>query len=186
MSQAVDKTLNDISPKLLDLVKNKNLLVVGSFVMYHFMKENNLEPNFTPNNINFITKSSEKETVKFFFDNVLTDRFYTYPYTTKRYERFFIKYITPTTKSNIKLLVLSPNYTGTLVGYANSYFDMDICKCWYDGETLFGPFEALQKREITLYLDRIWDIYHIKDRVNKYIQRGFTMKKLEYFSHQHY
>ncbi len=164
MPDTVDDLIGEINPMILHLMRRGSLILSGSTAMYYFMKSRDLIPGFIPGDVDFHVKDTDKD----YTNRCLKilqgpdgfqertsgsfSRFYERKQNGDRKDEIITRVWSTYRESGkkIDLIILSENYQGTTVDFVETYFDLDICKCWYDGNELHGPYELLRDRKCKL------------------------------------
>ena len=160
----ISKHLNDIDPNLLSLLKETGAILSGSTVLYFVMIELGLLPKFQTTDLDFyITKRHGYNKFNLWFDQskekgILDSNLS--PLTVSCHLGFICKpipkdlteYIPPPhsdsiaavrwgkiNNTKIDLIILHPRFEDPFE-YIEEYFDLDICKCGFDGNKFILPY----------------------------------------------
>lgn len=228
MFATIEDYLSFISPSFIPLLQQNDIIISGSTAVYYCMRSNNVEPDFIPNDIDLFISSKDRKAGENFFKSLkkcensseekeLHRKYEVLRSLGKSQESAILNVkiavlplqlpeIPGHKPENIKIdfVFLSDRYKGTTVEHIMEDFDLDICKCWYDGIKMHGPIELLREKKCTLthlslmtrpvlnipqlveYYDSIRNLdprsqRYISDRfrtisrIRKYTERGFTI-----------
>jgi len=231
----IEEHLSYISPLFIPLLQNNDIIISGSTAVYYCMKYNNINPGFIPDDIDvFVGHKSKEQGESFFkslnripntYEELELARKYEVLKTLGKSQDSAISNVKiavlPLTlphdaKKNIKIdfVFLSDRYHGTTVEHIQEDFDLDFCKCWYDGIKLYGPADLLRAKKCTLthitlmtrpvlqdhqlveYYESIRNLdphskgyfpdrFRTIARIRKYTARGFTIDTSKLETPQH-
>lgn len=154
--------LNLISPDILPILKEHDVIVSGSLAMFYTMKHYGLTPGFEPGDVDiYVNYHDGYQESNEFFDNLfrLMPDFARTVRKNTTYDG--VRFGSGISVDNIRIgklpdgkkmdvIQISKNFKGTAVDHIHQHFDLDICKCWFDGKQLHGPFELLRDRRCEL------------------------------------
>jgi len=201
LPDTIEEFLDSVSPKLRYFLRKEDAVVSGSTAVYYYMKKNDLNPQFEPSDIDMYTTVSKTviEDAKLFPKKQLIEAEQC-KYSHIKTINDVISYNIPHYNKKIDIIFISEDFKGkNSVDFINETFDLDICKCWYDGKELHGNYELLKGRKCiltrtnidltqTLPTEKIlryfsdirrgegdFDPYHHIARNKKYRERGFEI-----------
>ena len=172
------------------LLSSTNSFVVGSAALYLYLKQNNVEVDYTPNDMNIFVSLSFGKSENYFklfdffkengyeIDEIKTD---------KDHQEFNCKYpkigydpnlsrIITLTNGNKRVQIVEVN--GDVEDYISNHFDLSPCMVWWNTKT--EAFTSLYPA-LTLHKKMVVSSTHkrIKSRIQKYVNRGFELISLE-------
>lgn len=161
LPHTVEEYLDSILPDLRNIMQRNNIIMSGSMAVYYYMLHNNLAPGFSPGDTDFFILSKdvstevEEKVVNLFKKIPPQNRSKTrhdYVLFMKRGQDSAIRRLDMlVTKEHHKIdLIRISDTFDSVVQYINESFDLDICKCWYDGKELYGPYQLLKNRHCEL------------------------------------
>ena len=219
------EVLNAKHPELIPMLRKHQAVVSGSFALYYVMKALDMDPKFTPGDIDiyvpttssgqvdhWMSEQIRKETmssklpygITASYSNCVFNRELPHPTDDipaahVRAIRGVIPVMLPD-ETKIDFIHLTPEFP-TATKYIEEMFDLDFCKCAFDGEKFivfnrqavleqtaymaktrlsynptvpileFGDYAAAVVANDKTHLDPLRQIY----RINKYRDRGFTI-----------
>lgn len=175
--QELVKKLELVNPKIIDILKDGSI-ISGSSVLYYYMIEHNLQPNFVPDDIDIFCQYDTPGyyTVYNIFKDKKKSKFSTSCDNSEKFNTSLngIARIKPLNLSNIikcvrsynfyydtidelnkkikvDVIVLSENFFGTMMDFINKYFDFDFCKVYFDGNQICALYpESIYTRTFKL------------------------------------
>ncbi len=188
--------------KFQETIISTNAIVAGGAALALYLKQNNIEPGFEPNDLDIWVKSSmyirgignvvfnhEFKTLQYFFkqngyevirdlrincDDIEADEYFM--------SMNKIARIVTLRKSEktIQIVMVKDN---NLIGYITSYFDMTQCISWWNAvdNTFYTLYPELTlNKQMNCNLERKGQQYpvQLQLRIEKYINRGFKLIEL--------
>ncbi len=186
--------------KFQDIMISTNALVAGSAALALYLKQNGIEPGFEPNDLDIWVKSSmllrgngnilfnhEFKSLKSFFKQNGYEITRDLKLNKDDNDEYFmamnhISHIVTFEKSNKTIqLVMINDYD--LNGYISSYFDMTQCISWWNATenefyTLYPELTLNKKMNYNQNKKNQQDSVQLRQRLEKYIERGFNLIEL--------
>lgn len=206
-SPTIEDHIRKLSPELLKFVKDGDGLISGSTAMYYYMKKRNLIPGFIPGDVDLFIPYERQGQAFDLARKLHTGGEETAPYGS-RYgigTQHLVRVDKCLLSNGIVVdFILIGSGSTSCLDYVDQFFDLEFCKCWYDGKNLYGPYESLKSRKCVLnftplyqkdkepgkmleYFDKVKnfkptneinkdeDYYQILTRLKKYTSRGFQI-----------
>lgn len=190
--------LNSISPDFIPFLRDGGYVVAGSCAMYFMMKQNGLDvKDFKPRDIDVFGKFRDGFKDKLTFaENFCETTGCSYSMKVGEIENVFkaTSKISDDKHWFIDFVNISKNYEGNILIYIQEEFDLDFCKCWFDGEELHGPlamlnyklcvisqesFEKYMKKLTLEPIDLLQHLCELRDHQKNYLK--FSDDKMNLF-----
>lgn len=148
---SIVELLTSIHPQFCSILQKCDVVVSGSCAVYYAMIENGMKPKFKPSDIDVFITGKNPEAIKFFDDLIKKkDEKQIKKYTlfkSRKTDESLLERVDFGFLENggkIDVVKISNKFTGTAVDFIMRDFDLDICKCWYDGNKLHAPVDLLR------------------------------------------
>ncbi len=193
--ETIEELLNEVSPKIIPALKECDAIVSGSCAMYYTMRFNGIKPEFIFNDVDiFVAGMDQDGTHKssIIFNNIfheishskaalLTEDKYDYPTKKRRsYKDSLTRPIEQVRKLildnglYLEMIFLNSKFIMRSKDYVEKYFDLDFCKCWYDGKELRGPIDLLEEKKC--FLSKIPMIEHLEFEPVRFVKYLLSVK----------
>jgi len=154
----IEEFLISIHPDFIPMMRKykDNVIVSGSMAVYYYMLSHGLEPGFIPGDVDIFTTEKDPECVKF-LEELLKEingkegkKYNIFRFRDGKSALERVDFGTLKDGRKIDIIKISEKFEGSAVDFIKIDFDLEICKCWYDGVMSHGNYEVLKARQCEL------------------------------------